>query len=89
MRSSALGPILVAMRMNGPDATLTNGRCELPAFARGVLVLADPPESGWRMRAPSNEQATVDAEPIAASGRECDSQQACGDPGVLDDGEHG
>jgi hypothetical protein len=27
-----------------------NGRFELPPSARGVLVLADPPESGWRMR---------------------------------------
>ena len=35
--------------MNTTDATLTNGRYELPAHARGVLVLADPPEAGWRL----------------------------------------
>ena len=35
--------------MNTTDATLTNGRYELPAHARGVLVLADPPEAGWRV----------------------------------------
>lgn len=38
--------------MNTPDSTLTNGRYELPASARGVLVLADPPEAGWRLRPP-------------------------------------
>jgi hypothetical protein len=37
------------MAMNSPDATFTNGRYELPAHARGVLVLADPPEAGWRI----------------------------------------
>jgi hypothetical protein len=35
--------------MNEPDATFTNGRYELPPHARGVLVLADPPEAGWRI----------------------------------------
>ncbi len=38
--------------MNTTDATLTNGRYELPAHARGVLVLADPPEAGWRLELP-------------------------------------
>jgi hypothetical protein len=38
-------------RINEPDAVLTNGRFELPPSARGVLVLADPPEAGWRVRA--------------------------------------
>jgi hypothetical protein len=44
-----------------PDATLTNGRYELPPSARGVLVLADPPEAGWRMETPSVEKDAVDA----------------------------
>jgi hypothetical protein len=44
-----------------PDATLTNGRYELPPSARGVLVLADPPEAGWRMQTPDDEQDTPDA----------------------------
>jgi hypothetical protein len=44
-----------------PDVTLTNGRYELPPSARGVLVLADPPEAGWRMQTPSDGQGTVDA----------------------------
>jgi hypothetical protein len=47
--------------MNAPDATFTNGRYELPPHARGVLVLADPPEAGW-IRTTSNEQATTTAE---------------------------
>ena len=41
--------------MNTTDATLTNGRYELPAHARGVLVLADPPEAGWRLELPPDE----------------------------------
>jgi len=48
------------------DARLTNGRWELPASARGVLVLAKPPEAGWQMRTRSNEQATFDAKLLAA-----------------------
>jgi hypothetical protein len=43
------------------DATLTNGRYELPPHARGVLVLADPPEAGWRMQMPCEEQDAADA----------------------------
>jgi hypothetical protein len=43
------------------DAALTNGCYELPPHARGVLVLADPPEAGWRMQMPGNEQDAVDA----------------------------
>jgi hypothetical protein len=31
-----------------------------------ALVLADPPEAGWRGRTRSNEAATVDAELLAA-----------------------
>jgi hypothetical protein len=43
------------------DATLTNGRYELPAHARGVLVLADPPEAGWRMQTSCEEKDVVGA----------------------------
>ena len=43
------------------DSTLTNGRYELPQHARGVLVLADPPEAGWRMQAPCDGQDAADA----------------------------
>jgi hypothetical protein len=43
------------------DATFTNGRWELPPHARGVLVLADPPEAGWRMQSPCDEQDAADA----------------------------
>ena len=42
--------------MNTTDATLTNGRYELPDHARGVLVLADPPEAGWRLELPPDEE---------------------------------
>ena len=45
--------------MNPPDATFTNGRYELPRSARGVLVLADPPEAGWRLRPTANEPAAA------------------------------
>jgi len=38
-------------RENAPDSILTSCRFELPPSARGVLVLADPPEAGWRMLA--------------------------------------
>jgi hypothetical protein len=48
--------------MNEPDATFTNGRYELPPHARGVLVLADPPEAGWRIH-------TDPAAPAARAGR--------------------
>ena len=41
--------------MNVLDATLTNGRYELPRHARGVLVLADPPEAGWRVESDPNQ----------------------------------
>jgi hypothetical protein len=50
------------MKMNTTDATLTNGRYELPAHARGVLVLADPPEAGWRLESPPDEEVTPEAE---------------------------
>jgi hypothetical protein len=43
--------------MNAPDTTLTNGRYELPPHARGVLVLADPPEAGWRIQTDSDAPA--------------------------------
>jgi hypothetical protein len=41
--------------MNTTDATFTNGHYELPSHARGVLVLADPPEAGWRLELPPDE----------------------------------
>jgi hypothetical protein len=47
--------------MNTTDATLTNGRYELPAHARGVLVLADPPEAGWRLELPPDEEVAPEA----------------------------
>jgi hypothetical protein len=68
---------MTGARSNAVHATLTNGRNELPASAHGVLVLADPPEAGWRMRTRSNEEATIDAELLAAPDYEPDYQQAC------------
>jgi hypothetical protein len=50
--------------MNPTDATLTNGPYELPAHARGVLVLADPPEAGWRIESPPDEPQAPDAATI-------------------------
>jgi hypothetical protein len=61
--------------MNAPDATLTNGRYELPPSARGVLFLAEPPERGWRMRTPSDEQHAAEWEPPSAPRRGCDRQR--------------
>jgi hypothetical protein len=52
-------------KMNTTDATLTNGRYELPAHARGVLVLADPPEAGWRLELPPDEEVAPEAEQAA------------------------
>jgi hypothetical protein len=49
------------IRMNEPDAARTNGRCELPPSARGVLVLADPPEAGWRIDVAVNDQVSNSA----------------------------
>jgi hypothetical protein len=43
------------------DATPTNGRYELPPHARGVLVLAEPPEAGWRMETQCEEKDAVGA----------------------------
>ena len=59
-----------------PDATFTNGRYELPPHACGVLVLADPPEAGWRMRTHSDDRA-AGAELLASRGREFDRQLTC------------
>jgi len=53
--------------MNTTDATLTNGRYELPAHARGVLVLADPPEAGWRLELPPDEEVAPEAEQAAGT----------------------
>jgi hypothetical protein len=60
MRSVALGGILTAMQTDSPDATFTNGRYELPRSAHGVLVLADPPEAGWRLESHANEPAAAE-----------------------------
>jgi hypothetical protein len=45
------------------DATLTNGRYELPRHARGVLVLADPPEAGWRIESEANQDRDPRGQP--------------------------
>jgi hypothetical protein len=42
--------------MKGPQVTLTNGRYEFRPPAGGILVLADPPEAGWRMENPVAEE---------------------------------
>jgi hypothetical protein len=44
-----------------PYATFMNGRYELPPHARGVLVVADPPEAGWRMQTPCEEKDAIEA----------------------------
>ena len=67
MRSSVQAPILIAMRIDSSDATFTNGRYELPRSARGVLVLADPPEAGWRLRPTADELAAAECKPHAAA----------------------
>ena len=55
--------------MNVLDKTHTNGRWELPRSARGVLVLADPPELGWRLQPPADEPSTADCNPRESSPR--------------------
>jgi hypothetical protein len=59
--------------MTAPNATPTNGRYELPPHARGLLVIADPPEAGWRLQPSANERASADCKPFAA-------REACGAP---------
>lgn len=55
------------MRRTAPDATFTNGRYVLPAHARGVLVLAEPPEAGWRIEENSDNAASPQNRPGNAS----------------------
>jgi hypothetical protein len=43
-----------------------------------VLVLADPPEAGWRPLTRSNEEATADAEMLAVPGYVPDCLEAAG-----------
>ena len=52
--------------MTAPDATLTNGCNELPPHARGVLVIADPPEAGWRLQPTANEPTSRHCKPFGA-----------------------
>jgi hypothetical protein len=66
MRWVALGRILSAMRTDAPDATLTNGRYELPRSARGALVLDDPPEAGSRLQPAANEPADGNRSPAGS-----------------------
>jgi hypothetical protein len=54
------------MRTHAPDATFTNGRYELPRSPRGVLVLADPPEAGWRLQPPADEPTPAESKPHTA-----------------------
>ena len=62
--------------MNPPDLIRTNPHRQIPASPHVGLVLADPPEAGWRMRIRSNEDATADAELLAAPDYECHGDQA-------------
>ena len=51
---------MTTSRRFATDASLKNGRWELPPHARGVLVLADPPEAGWRIQVPCEEHHAAD-----------------------------
>jgi hypothetical protein len=68
MRSGAGEPMLITMKMDAPDATFTNGRYELPPSARGVLVLADPPQASWRLQPFATQPATAGCKPLSAAG---------------------
>jgi hypothetical protein len=74
MRSDARAPILIAMRTSAPDATFTNGRYELSRSARGVLVLVDPPEAGWRIRPTAEEAAATECKPHTPAAAPIDRQ---------------
>jgi hypothetical protein len=63
-----------AMRTDAPDATFTNGRYELPRSARGVLVLADPPEAGWRLQPPASEPTAAECTPHTTASALIDRQ---------------
>jgi hypothetical protein len=58
-------------RMSEPDTTLTNGRYGLLPSARGVLVLADPPEAGWRIEVAANDQTSNSAVRTRESDETC------------------
>ncbi len=64
------------IQVNKPGATYQNGRYELSGAARGVLVLADPPEAGWRMITRSDEQRSTDSNPLDESACERMLEQA-------------
>jgi hypothetical protein len=64
--------------MNQPDATYTNGRYELPSQARGVLVLADPPEAGWRILGPAGAEPCGRVSTPAAGGKAPGDRVTCG-----------
>lgn len=74
MRFKVQPTILTAMRIDGSDAKLTNGIYELPRSARGVLVLADPPEAGWRVRPATNEPIATECKPRTAPSALIDRQ---------------
>jgi hypothetical protein len=73
------------MPMRSRTQTFTNGHYELPAHARGVLVLADPPEAGWRIQGPSNERPRAVCGSVAATGREGDGPRATHTPVVANE----
>jgi hypothetical protein len=62
------------MRTDAPDTTFTNGRYELPRAAQGMLVLADPPEGGWRLEPPANEPTATECKPHTPAAAPIDRQ---------------
>ena len=75
--------------MNVLDKTLTNGRWELPRSARGVLVLADPPERAAAAACGRIVHGRLQSRQIQYSHSivltdRCDAQRKPGDAEILD-----
>ena len=63
-----------------PIVAVTNGRCEFRAAGGGVLVLADPPEAGWRIQRPAAKRVDADPEPLIVPRGEPGWRQAMNSP---------
>jgi hypothetical protein len=87
MAAAGTGDQARRIELRHMNAMPTNGCYEPPASARGVLVLADPPEAGWRLLTPSPERLTADADPLAARGCGRDRQRAGDSSGFESGGE--
>jgi len=62
--------------MSDDRQALANGLFELPASARGVLFLKDPPEAGWGMQTHPHVEARTGPGPGAEADDVIDPRRA-------------